>query len=575
MKFATTQVLLLQPWVEDFYTTDCRIQPIGLAYLAGSLLRRFPDLDVEIYDTLAGGEKRSIPWPREFGYLKDFYGHPDSGPFSLFHQYFRFGQGDDAILERLRGYTPLLVGISSLFTPYYRQSLALAQLCRRTFPGVPIVMGGSHASLSPATLLEPRAATGETLCDFVLRGECEESIVELVEYLQGRRPLAEVSNLVSRETRQPSDSELVTPRREMIPEPEFRGLDARDYTYDRKPMTFLIASRSCPHRCSFCSIHAVFGLRYETRDVDGIVEEILRRYREGIRHFDIEDDNFTFSTEKTHELLDRIIELNLPVTFSAMNGISYISLDDSLLEKMRRAGFASLNLALVSSDQVVLEFTRRPHTVERFLRVVAKANELNLRVTAYFILGMPGQTVGEMWGTLKILGATQCLVGASPFYFTPGSPIHRKEAGNPTIRLASADRDPYFSARLTAMDLESNDFDREDVYTCFRMTRVFNYVKRGIDLGLDRDDEYFEPAWRVFRQRRWFAESKNGQPPLPFSSKVAELLEVDLRDGEPPVIRGYRTGAEVEVASKLLLSSSSSRRTGRRRHEGPVEGRLL
>ena len=51
------QVLLLQPRVEDFYSTACRTQPVGLAYLAGSLKRAFPGLEVQIYDTLAGGKK--------------------------------------------------------------------------------------------------------------------------------------------------------------------------------------------------------------------------------------------------------------------------------------------------------------------------------------------------------------------------------------------------------------------------------------------------------------------------------------------------------------------------------------
>ena len=532
------QVLLLQPWVEDFYGTDCRVQPIGLGYLAGSLAGRFPELAVEIYDALAGGGKRSIAWPREFSYLKRYYGHPDRGPFALFHQYYRFGDSDETIVERLARYDPFLIGISSLFSPYYRESLSLARLCRRVFPGVPVVMGGSHASLHPASLLapgEPFARDGP-LCDYVLRGECEESICELVEHLLGRRDLSDVTNLVDRGNLDSCRTTPVAPRRERIPEPRFPGLDPSRYTYRGRRMTFLITSRSCPHRCTFCSIHSVFGWNYETRSVESIIGEIRRRYAEGIRHFDIEDDNFTFRRSHTLELLERIAALRLPISFSAMNGVSYFSLDREALEKMWEAGFETLNVALVSSDATVLRFTKRPHTVARFREVVAGATELGFRVTAYYILGMPGQTVDEMWGTLKTLASTRCLVGASPFYFTPGSPIHEREKDSPRLRLASRDRDPLFSARLTALDVETEDFRRDDVYTCFRMTRLVNHVKEGIDRGLPPDHEHFAPAIRALGEKLWHAESRARREPLPFSARIARRL-----DATPLEIAGFRT----------------------------------
>jgi hypothetical protein len=62
--------------------------------------------------------------------------------------------------------------------------------------------------------------------------------------------------------------------------------------------------------------------------------------------------------------------MRLPVTLSAMNGLSYISLDEELLVKMRRVGFSTLNPALVSSDKIVLEFAERPRTVGKFFEIL-------------------------------------------------------------------------------------------------------------------------------------------------------------------------------------------------------------
>lgn len=548
-------VLLLQPWIEDFYHTDCRIQPIGLAYLAGALKQALPDLPVQIYDCLAGGEMRGLPWPREFAYLKSYYGDAAGPPFGLFRQYYRAGKSETQIRADLAALdAPLFIGISCLFTPYYRESLRLAALCRELFPDAPIVMGGNHASLFPESLLysqaEARAlglAAAEAIppwpertagarADYVLCGEGEAGLVEFTRRMRSGASLEGAPNLVSRASLRAGlpRPELLAPDLASLARPDFSGLNPDDYRYDGERMSFLITSRSCPHRCSFCSIHAVFGKEYRIRSPDDVFAEILERYAAGVRHFDIEDDNFTVNKRSVLALLDRIIAAGLDASFSAMNGLSYISLDATLLEKMRAAGFERLNLALVSADPLTLEFADRPHTVEKFHRIMQIADRLDFRTTAYFIAGMPGQSVDVMADTLRVLAGERCLVGASPFYFTPGSPIHRRLSDDPRLRLASRGRDAFFAARLTAMDLETDEFTRDDVYTIFRLTRWVNYVKEGLDRGLGADAEYFSAAADCLRGKAW-AAGRRGEA-APFSKAAGEALEAGgLR------IRGYRS----------------------------------
>jgi len=60
------------------------------------------------------------------------------------------------------------------------------------------------------------------------------------------------------------------------------------------------------------------------------------------------------------------------------------------------------------------------------------------------------------------------LLGASPFYRTPSSPI----AGD----LDLTERD-YVRARLTALAIETDQFRREDIYTLFVTTRIINFLK--------------------------------------------------------------------------------------------------
>jgi hypothetical protein len=67
--------VLVQPPVEDFYDTDVRLQPIGLAYLAGAVREHLPEVDVEILDFHHGWGHRSLRLPKELSYLREYYLH--------------------------------------------------------------------------------------------------------------------------------------------------------------------------------------------------------------------------------------------------------------------------------------------------------------------------------------------------------------------------------------------------------------------------------------------------------------------------------------------------------------------
>ena len=79
------------------------------------------------------------------------------------------------------------------------------------------------------------------------------------------------------------------------------------YALAGKPMTFMITSRSCPHKCSFCSVHTTFGTNYRRRSLENVLEEIELRYQQGYRVIDFEDDNLTYYKNTFKELCRRLI----------------------------------------------------------------------------------------------------------------------------------------------------------------------------------------------------------------------------------------------------------------------------
>lgn len=456
------KILLLQPPVQDFYDTDVRLQPLGLACLKAALGRRLPDVGVEVRDYHQGWGRRTVPVPPELGYLAEYYPAPDRSPFSTFHGYYHFGATFETLAAEVAEARPDLVGISSLFSAYHREVLRSAEAIKARRP-VPVVVGGTHASAVPESLLAHPAV------DYVVRGEGERPLVELVRALRGGAALGTVPNLGFRrgaevvlnplEPNYPLDE---------LPPPDFSDLPPARYRLGARPLATLVTSRGCPRHCSFCSARVTTGAGYRRRPVADVLAEVRTRHAQGYRALDFEDDNLTAGPEEARELFEGLIreypsgELSL----QAMNGVSYLDLDPDLLALMARAGFTDLNLSLVTLDPGTSRRAGRPSSPERFGAVVAAAQGLGLRTVAYQILGFPGEAVESMVGTLVFLARLPVLLGASPFYLPPGAPLAGAIAEWPEADLVRC--------RLTALGPAGG---RDAVYTLFVAARLLNFLK--------------------------------------------------------------------------------------------------
>lgn len=538
------KLLLLQPPIEDFYDTDIRLQPIGLCYLKGTLAKYLPQIKVIIKDYHQGHGRRTIAIPKELKYLQDYYGFANSSPFSSFYHYYHFGASFEKIIGEVLAEKPDIVGISSLFSPYYREVLKIATLLKEQ-SDIPILLGGSHVSALPEQMLQDPSV------DFVIRAEGERPLVSFLEQWLGKKDFSQVPNLGYKEEGKMVFNEIENNfSLDEIPHPDLSDLEQERYQFENRPLTFVITSRSCPHRCTFCSVHMTFGKKYRRRSPQCVVAEIQKRYEEGYRVFDFEDDNLTLYVEEMKDLCYALMAAfpQKDVQFVAMNGISYLSLDKELLGLMRQTGFTHLNLALVSSDKTVRETTKRPHTIEKYLEVVEEAHRLDFKIVSYQILGLPNESLASMIQTLIFGAGLPILLGASMFYLTPNSPIaHNMNFPPPT-------EEDIFKSRLTSMAIETQDFKREDIYTLFLTTRIINFLK---GLSLPNEKTRLEEALslakntsdhrqkvgvdlleKLFQEKKLYAHSKQGYKELVrFHSELffqvwAELPKIVTQEGK-------------------------------------------
>ena len=467
------KILLIQPPIQDFYQTSIRTQPIGLAYLAASLKNH--GHDVEILDCQTE-KKKSIPIPAELSYLKNFYPFDDRSPFKLYTGYYHFGMIWDDIRKRVEGSKADVFGISSSFTPYHGEALEIARIIKQWDRRKIVVMGGAHVSCDPEGVLR------SPFVDYVVLGEGEVRFPLLLEQIRKGK----VKNNVDIDgIGYQKDGEIqINPLRNFIrdrdslPHPARELLDLDRYSTRKKRSTMMISSRGCPHGCAYCSAHIVMGTSFRTRTPETILKEMVECQKQyGIRIFDIEDDNFTFDQQRAKQLMNLIVEDfgEEKIELSAMNGISFASLDGELLKLMRKAGFHTINLSYVSADPSTKERMGRPKTTTEFDEILEQAERFSLNVTAYAILGMPGQTIEEMVDTLIYLTGRKILIGPSIYYPTPGTPLFERCNKEDILP-----RRPV-QWRSSAFPIETKEFNRVDLLTLFRLARVINFIKGKMD----------------------------------------------------------------------------------------------
>jgi radical SAM superfamily enzyme YgiQ (UPF0313 family) len=459
------KVLLIQPPIRDFYDTDIRLQPLGLCMLKAVVKKFLPDVEIIVKDYHQGYGRKTIPYPPELSYLKEYYPFPDASPFSMFHNFYHFGASFEELARDVLNERPDLVGISSLFSPYYREGIACAREIKR-IQDVPVLMGGSHVSASPLSVLE------QSSVDFIIRSEGERPLVEFLKAFRAGASLENVPNLGFKREGEPvlNPVEKNFPVQQ-LPMADFSDLNKSRYLYEKKPLCFITTSRGCPYRCSFCSVRVPHGESYQRRLRQDVLSEIRQRYEEGYRVLDFEDDNLTFDKEDFKQVLEAVI-MEFPageLRLMAMNGLSYLSIDTEILSLMKRAGFKSLNISLVTSNAQVLSRLRRPHSLGKYLAVVDQAHAAGFDIVSYQILGLPYETLDDMANTMALMAALPVLIGASIFYLTPGCPI-----ASEFPRMTETD---IFRSRSTAMAIETGDFRRDDLYTLFVTSRIINFLK--------------------------------------------------------------------------------------------------
>jgi radical SAM superfamily enzyme YgiQ (UPF0313 family) len=298
------------------------------------------------------------------------------------------------LLAILREQRVELLAVTVMPGPQTVGAVAGCREVRRCFPTVPIVWGGYFASnYTQAVLNAPYV-------DFAVRGQGEQTFLELLEAIRGKRELKSILGLSYKD----SDG-----GQRNNPERPLRKLDAFPwYPYHRIPAekyvlpTFLgrrtavhQASIGCPFRCNFCGVVNFSGSR-EKLDGPARTEQILRHlaHTYGVDAVQFYDNNFFLREDHARELADRIAPLNMRWWCEARTDIM-MGYSDATFEAIRRAGCAMIFFGAESGSNKILKEMNKDLRAEDTLALASRIRHFGIIPEFSIIFGNPQDPEGD------------------------------------------------------------------------------------------------------------------------------------------------------------------------------------
>ncbi len=497
--------------------------PLGIAYLASVL--ELHDITVDIIDSV-GLEPQTIhPFEKE-----------------TFVRGLHFGD----IVARLDDEVKI-VGISNLFSFAYPVVQELCRQIRAFRSDIKIVLGGPH----PSALYEEVLIEDKDLVDFVILGEGELPFLELCQKLLQENMVlqtnigSDIANLafldedgkcvmgtekLARNTKLNSDI-IPFPARHLLPMENYI-LAQESHGFSNGRWTSMISSRGCPYGCTFCASRKTRWVSRSATDVADEIEYCIENW--DIREFHFEDDNMTINVKRLIEICNEIKRRKLDIRWQTPNGIRASRIDEEMLTAMKDSGCEHVTLAPESgSPRVLTDIVQKgkDFDLQHLKDCGATAHKIGLKVAAYFVLGLPGETREDMEMTIAYarelakVGVDEVNFGL--FIPLPGTPLWEPSKHKikdldwlDLLTVGDLAKAVSFNDEVGSKEL---DWVRKKAYMSFLLTRIIYHPTQfaGTIFNVFRGIEKTKSE-RVLRNlvRRYKKDAKDGINKLVFDNRT-------------------------------------------------------
>jgi B12-binding domain/radical SAM domain protein len=255
------------------------------------------------------------------------------------------------------------------------------------------IAGGPHPSGAPEETLE--------YFDYIVIGEGEETLPELVKIIQERENPGKVFGIAFRDPR--TNKVVITPKRPYV------DLDSYPCFDPEKLRAPIEISRGCPWGCKYCQTPRLFGKEVRHRSIDSIVKNA--EYYNDLRF--IASNALGYGSDGIHPRFDKVEKLlsalhKLPDkkiffgTFPSEVRPEFVT-DESAELVRKYCANDSLSLGAQSGSDRILKEIRRGHTVEDSISAVECCLEHEITPAVDFIFGLPTETEEDQEKSLDLV----------------------------------------------------------------------------------------------------------------------------------------------------------------------------
>ncbi len=331
---------------------------------------------------------------------------------------------DGTLARLIQTHDVELLGVSVMPGPQMVSAMHSCRTIRELFPHVPIVWGGYFpSSYRDATL-------NAAYVDYAVRGQGEQTLLELIEALRGQRNFNQIAGLSYKDgNRHIHNYERGMDSPDAFPWSPFHRLPVESYlrpSFFGKRTGAHQASIGCPFQCSFCAVHEAFGSKQKMESperTEAILRHLVKTYgMDGLQFYDM---NFFLSESHTRELMERLAPLGLQWWCEGrIDAICRYS--DETLEWIRRAGCTMIFFGAESGSNKVLEEMKKGITTDQTLEVARRLKKLGIIPEFSFVVGNPKDPEGDTRETIAFIRTIKRLNPASEIIVQHYTPVPQR-----------------------------------------------------------------------------------------------------------------------------------------------------
>jgi len=314
-----------------------------------------------------------------------------------------------------------LLGVTVMPGPQMAAAMEASQEIRRVRPKVPIVWGGYFPSIYPDATLNARYV------DFAVRGQGEDTLLELLGSLRGSGSLEDIRGLSYKDTfalhRHNPERPMKGP--DAFPWSPFHRIPVQEYlrpSFFGKKTAVHHASIGCPFRCSFCGVHAAYGTREKMESparTAAILAHLATKY--GADSVQFYDMNFFMREDHARELAEYLTPLHLRWWCEARVDVM-CKYSDATLDSLRHAGCTMIFFGAESGSDWALREMQKGITTEQTSLVASRMRQFGIIPEFSFVIGNPNHPERDTNATLRFIRKIKRLNPASEiimYHYTP------------------------------------------------------------------------------------------------------------------------------------------------------------